>query len=131
MLRKTPKIRFTGRKGQMIASEYVITLFIVVAVISGLSVFFRRAVQGRIRDAHNSMLNIVRDRIGAQYAGNSVYIQYEPYYRVTDSESTVANNNQKQVLPSYPLSSGLYRSNPNEQSLRISNTTTLPPVNAD
>lgn len=131
MLRQTPKIRISCKRGQMIASEYVITLFVVVGVITGMSVYFRRAVQGRIRDAHNAMLNIVRDRIGTQYAGNDVYIQYEPYYRETDSEVVVANNNQSQVLPSYPLSSGLYRSNPNEQAFRISNTTTLPPINAE
>lgn len=131
MLRRTPKSKIAGKNGQMIASEYVITLFIVVAVITGMSVYFRRAVQGRIRDAHNSMLNIVQERIGTAYTGNDVYIQYEPYYRNTDSTSVVSNNNQKQVLPTYPLSSGLYRSTPNEQTLRTATTTTLPPVNAD
>ena len=115
----------------MVASEYVVTFFVVVAVITGMSVYFRRAVQAKIRDAHNSMLNIVRERIGTAYQGNDVYIQYEPYYRVTTSEAVVANNNQRQILPTYPLSSGLYRFTPNEQTSRVSATVTLPPVNAD
>ncbi|MBZ0165294.1 MAG: hypothetical protein K8I00_00705 [Candidatus Omnitrophica bacterium] len=131
MLKQTPKFKLRNKRGQMIASEYVITLFVVVAVISGMSVYFRRAVQGRIRDAHNSVLNIVKERIGTAYAGNQVYIQYEPYYRISDDIAVVANNDTRQVLPSYPLSSGLYRLTPNQQTFRSGNTTTLPPVNAD
>lgn len=131
MLKRMPESKFLGRRGQMIAAEYVIVLFVVVAVISGMSMYFRRAVQGRIRDAHNSVLNIVKQRVGAAYTGNQVYIQYEPYFRVQDTDNIVSNNNTYQVLPTYPLTSGLYRSSLNEQTRINSSTVTLPPVNAD
>lgn len=119
------------KDGQMIASEYVIVLFVVVAMMTGMSLYFRRAIQGRIRDAHNAMFNIVKDRIGTAYAGNEVYLQYEPYFRDTDSTSLIAGNDTKQILPTYPLSSGLYRYTPNTQVRSSGRTTTLPPVNAN
>lgn len=118
-------------KGQMVASEYVIVLFVVVAVISGMSVYFRRAVQGRIRDAHNAMINIVRTRLAGNYAGTNVFVQYEPYYQNTISDVTRVVQNTDRNLPSLPLSSGIFRKTLNETTRAGTVVVTAPPVNAD
>lgn len=71
-------------KGQVIASEYLITFFIVASVGTAMSVYFRRAIQGRMRDAHRVMVHSVIDRTQGYY-NNRVYLQYEPYYLDTET----------------------------------------------
>jgi len=132
MLTILKKKHIQSSDGQMIASEYVIVLFVVVAVISGMSVYFRRSVQGRIRDAHNAMFNIVKTRLlGSNYSGTNVFVQYEPYYQNTTSDVTRVVQNTDSILPSLPLTSGIFRKTLNETTRAGTISVTTPPVNAD
>ncbi|MGE0267834.1 MAG: hypothetical protein AB7S78_05210 [Candidatus Omnitrophota bacterium] len=131
MLRILKNKKIISQKAQMISSEYVIVFFVAIAVISGMSAYFRRAIQARVRDAHNSMLNTVRTRVGTAYAGTNVYIQYEPYYTSSVSDVVRTVDNISQDLPSYPLSSGIFRKSLSETTSTGSVSTTASPVNAD
>ncbi|MDP2652464.1 MAG: hypothetical protein Q8Q08_00355 [Candidatus Omnitrophota bacterium] len=65
-------------KGQGFAVQYAITFFFVVGVLTGMTVYFKRTIQGRIRDATLYSLMTV-DNV---YNGR-MYTQYEPYYTNT------------------------------------------------
>ena len=105
--------------------------FVVVGMVSGMTLYFKRAVQARVRDAHNSVYYTIRNRVGTEYAGNRVYIQYEPYYRISNSLTDRAYSDTAQVLPSLPLSSGIFRKSVNQTTITNSQAITLPPINAD
>jgi hypothetical protein len=72
--------RFRNNSGQSIGAELVITFVVVALAISMMSVYVRRAMQGRVRD----FVVYTRDE-AANALGNSsnlyaVALQYEPYY---------------------------------------------------
>lgn len=120
-----------NKNAQTVAAEYALVFFVVVGMVSGMTMYFKRAVQARVRDAHNSVYYTIRNRVGTEYAGNRVYIQYEPYYRISNSLTDRAYSDTKQVLPSLPLSSGIFRKSLNQTTRSNSQTITLPPINAD
>jgi hypothetical protein len=131
MLRILKNKKIQSQQAQMIANEYVIVFFVVIAVITSMSTYFRRSIQARIRDAHNSMLNTVRNRIGNAYAGTNVYLQYEPYYTNSTSDITRVVENINRDIPSYPLSSGIFSQTLNESTRTGSISITAPPTNAN
>jgi len=71
-----------GYRRAQVLSEYAITFFLIVAVISAMSVYVKRALQGRIYEARNTMIRTVN-----AVSGNvAVPLEYEPYYVQTQSE---------------------------------------------
>ncbi|MCK5580876.1 MAG: hypothetical protein KAJ18_06345 [Candidatus Omnitrophica bacterium] len=84
-----------NNKGQGVAVQYVLTFFLVTATVASMSVYIRRLVQGRIRDARrymaltvnatlsNASLNIL-GRDAARYS-------YEPYYMNVENRRFVDN----------------------------------------
>jgi hypothetical protein len=67
-----------NNRGQNTAVEYVVTFFLVVGILSAMSVYIRRTIQGRMRDAQLYMAKTVAE---AAPAGNfTVPYEYEPYY---------------------------------------------------
>lgn len=74
------------KKGQAVFGEYVLLAVIAVAVVAAMTVYIRRALQGRVRDAVMGSAATIRTPFSAdggmtfsQYDG-IVHIQYEPYY---------------------------------------------------
>ena len=63
-------------------SEYAITFFLIVAVISAMSLMVKRVLQGRILEARNTMIRTVNAVAGP----GGVSLEYEPYYVETRSE---------------------------------------------
>ena len=70
-----------GYRRAQVLSEYAITFFLIVAVISAMSVFVKRALQGRIFEARNAMIRTVN-----AVSPVAVPLEYEPYYVETRSE---------------------------------------------
>lgn len=120
-----------NKNAQTIATEYAMVFFVVIGMVVGMTVYFKRAVQARIRDAHNSVILTVKNRIGTLHTGNKVYVQYEPYYRNTSTLIDRDSSDTTQVLPSLPLSSGIFRKTFDQETTSISISNTLPSVNAD
>ena len=72
-------------KGQVIVGEHVIVLFIAIGVASAMTIFFRRAVQAKIKSSRDLMANQI---IAVGNEGDVVgryYIEYEPYYAETEA----------------------------------------------
>lgn len=68
-----------NRRAQAVMGEYMLVIFLVLAVIVGMTIYFKRAVQARIHDARDYMVREVRTRTEGEFGGN-LYKEYEPYY---------------------------------------------------
>jgi hypothetical protein len=67
-------------------------------MVTAMTIYFKRAIQARIYDARNTMLNMVLNRTQGYYAGN-VQIGYEPYYSNTASTVVRQENTRIDLLP--------------------------------
>lgn len=83
--------------------QYALTFFLIVGVVGAMTFYFKRALQGRIRDATVYMTHTVRN----VYTGN-VYVQYEPYYIETVADRTLIADQIRDVLPSFDATSGIW-----------------------
>lgn len=76
----------------------MLVFFLAVAMITGMTVYFKRALQARIRDARFYMLNEINARAGTYYTGD-LYYEYEPYYANTVSFVARTSKQQSNLLP--------------------------------
>ena len=83
--------RWGNKRAQTIINEYVLVFFLAVTAIMLMGVYFKRAVQARVRDARWYIVNEVKQRTRGYYRGNLYYF-YEPYYlnreALTDYQTT-------------------------------------------
>ena len=86
--------------------EYVLVFFVVIGMATAMTVYFKRAVQARIHDARDAMLNIVVNRTAGYYTGN-IQIGYEPYYGNTVSTVVRRENTTTNLLPG--ATTGIFR----------------------
>ena len=118
-----------------ITGEYALLLFIVAAVIGTMTVYVKRTLQGRIRDARFAMYKTIRnysyvDPNGDIFNYNGVlWKEYEPYYVNRLSEVTVIEDNQKKLLPG--ATSGIYRETFDETTQAKTISEQLPPKDSD
>ena len=91
-------------RGQGMTVQYSLTFFFVVAVTIAITVYFKRTLQGRIRDATMYMASTVHN----VYSGNMV-AQYEPYYIETTLDRSTSTDKYDQLLASFNGSSGIFR----------------------
>jgi hypothetical protein len=80
---------FYGRKGQGVSAEYVLLISVLAIAVTAMTIYVRRALQGRMHDAVNQAA--VRS---AGALGQDVLLQYEPYY-VNSSSDTIAKSLQE------------------------------------
>ena len=74
-------LRMKSEFGQTTTSEVVILLFIVVGAVVGMSAYFQRGLQAKLRDANAYVINMASEAYGNKIPG-----QYEPYYGQLSSE---------------------------------------------
>jgi len=117
-----------NKNAQVVMSEYVLVFFVIVGVMTTMTIFFRRAIQARIYDARNTMIKTVAIQGGA---GNDVKFEYEPYYLNTDTTITRRERTEKKLLRSLSLSSGIAEKNINEITAAQVISVTAPPQEAD
>ena len=72
--------RSRKKSGETTVSEIVILFFVVIGAVAGMSVYFQRALQARMRDANRLVIKTV-----SEARGNAIPAQYEPYYAVANS----------------------------------------------
>jgi hypothetical protein len=91
-----------NQRAQIIAGEYVVIIFIVVAMMTAMGTYVKRALQGRIRDARKYMVQTVWDRTvtdeGRLYNG-PLWRGYEPYYVDTNSAVRREDFTRSMLLP--------------------------------
>ncbi len=71
-------------RAQATLTEYMVMIFIVVGVMTSMSTFIKRALQGRIYDARNFSVNLIKEQTEGKYDG-PIYYAYEPYYANSSS----------------------------------------------
>ncbi|MCK5260181.1 MAG: hypothetical protein KAJ70_03885 [Candidatus Omnitrophica bacterium] len=115
-------------KAQAVTEEYTIVIFMVMAVLTVMTVYFKRVVQARIHDARDYMVTEVRARTDGIYTGN-LYREYEPYYGNTSGTVSRATDSETMVQPG--ASSGIFRKVYNERTSVWIHSETAPPREFD
>ena len=115
-----------NRRAQAVMGEYMLVIFLVLAVIVSMTIYFKRLVQARIHDTRDYMFNEVIIRTAGDFDGN-LYKEYEPYYTNVASTITSDVDQTTALVPSLPLSSGIYRKVVNEVTSVRSMSETAPP----
>ena len=114
---------------QVIVSEYVAVFFLILAIMSAMTIFFKRSIQARVHDARAYMFNTVLSRTQGFYNGN-LRIAYEPYYAGSDANVLHSESDQTEILPSFPFTSGIFRKTVNDVTSMEVYSETAPPRNA-
>lgn len=117
-----------NKKAQAVMGEYVVVIFLVMAVLTGMTVYFKRALQARIHDARDYMIGEVRTRTAGQFNGN-LYKEYEPYYSNSASQIYRLGQDETRLLPGG--SSGVFEKYYNEMTAIRTNSTTLSPFHSN
>ena len=101
--------------------EYVVTYLIVLLVIVGMTMYIKRALQGRMLDAKNYMM-----KTAAISYGSTINSGYEPYYLNTDAMVTRNADEQQQLLGG--LATGIFRKDISINTSVQSFSNQLPPA---
>jgi hypothetical protein len=122
-----------NHRGQATVMEYVMMFFLVSALMAAMSLYVKRAVQARMRDARRYMVL----QVNAVYTGNialgNLTLGYEPYYldsvtyRSQDTDDTLSLIGS--TLPT--ASSGIFQAEYDEVTRSRVFSNTAPPRNAD
>ena len=109
--------------------EYGLLFFLVVGMITTMTIYFKRSMQARIRDARVYMFKSVQNRTAGYYSGN-LYVEYEPYYANTTSTVDRGGSENVYLVPTPGLSSGIFRKVFSDTIIVNTRSETAPPVNA-
>lgn len=120
--------RVQNKKAQAVASEYALTFFLVIGVMSAMTTYFKRATQARIYDARNAMVNMVLTRVSSTDVIGNLLVEYEPYY--ANTVSTISRDVDNQTRLFGGGSSGVFSKTLNERTLVSTFSETAPPKDA-
>lgn len=56
--------------------QYALVFFVVIAAVTAMTIYVRRGLQGRIRDARTHMIDTIKTRADI----GDIPLAYEPYY---------------------------------------------------
>lgn len=117
-----------NKQAQAVMGEYVLVIFLVIAGIVSMAIYFKRAVQARIHDARDYMVSEVRTRTAGEYDGD-LYLEYEPYYINTAATVTRDASDTKSLAPG--ASSGIFQKIFDETTSVQASSETAPPREFD
>ena len=118
---------FKTNKAQAVMGEYVLVFFVVIGMATAMTIYFKRAVQARVFEARNAMLNMVLNRTQGYYTGD-VQIGYEPYYGNTISTTARRENAATELLPG--ATTGIFRKTFDDVTAVQTQSQTAPPGDA-
>ena len=113
-----------NQRGQAVVGEYALVIFLVLAVITTMTIYFKRGIQARIHDARDYMVDEVRTRSAGSFDGD-LYKEYEPYYLETDATITRDLSHMTNILPG--ATSGIFRKTIDDTTAVQVQSETLPP----
>ena len=108
-----------------ILGEYTLILFLVVVVLTAMTVYIRRVLQSRMYDARKYMMSVVKS---APHNG-ILKMEYEPYYTQTNATTDQSQDATEKLLGGGHT--GIYRKVFDDVTSVESNSIQLPPANAD
>jgi hypothetical protein len=112
------------KNAQSVMSEYLLVFFLAVGMISAMTVYFRRAIQGRVHDARDYVWKDIYNRMGGNYYGN-LYKEYEPYY--LNSQSIISRISYSNETLLEGKATGIYRKSIDDYTSVSTNSTTAAP----
>ena len=79
-------VDISNKIGQAVL-EYSFLLILIVGIITGMSIYVRRALQGRIWDTRNGMINSIGQTYNNSFYSPKMAIteEYEPYYAQSET----------------------------------------------
>jgi len=122
--------KLTNIKAQMVFGEYALTFFIVVSVMLGMTLYLKRTLQGRIRDAKEGMVGVVRTRAAGKYV-KQAFSEYEPYYMNTVSIVDRQSSSVQRIMDSPGFSSGIFNMQTDESTQIKTYSNTASPRSID
>jgi hypothetical protein len=87
--------RFYTKKGQSISGEYIVLLALAAVALVSMSVFVRRVLQARYRDAN---MLVTTKAAGALEAGQTLQFEYEPYYQQSNAVTATTSSEAERVI---------------------------------
>src|SRR3569623_1292015 len=109
-------MHYRNRKGTATLAEYSITILLVVAALTAMTTYVKRALQAKMRDARHYMIETattgceVNCRNAAHIAeGSTIAQQYEPYYTQSSAGISLDSETNKMLLASEKGSSGDFK----------------------
>ena len=123
------RLRKNKNNGQT-TGEYAIMIFVIIIAISSMTIFIKRALLGRIRDARNYMISTVNATYTATRSGSTpevVSFEYEPYYAQTNSLISRENNDQFNLSRGGGGRTGQFTATFNETTTVNTTSVQLPP----
>ncbi len=122
-----------NNKGQAVLSEYVMTIFIVIAAAMAVMTYLRRGLEARINEARNYSVRSVVDSGACDTncmaaTGGNIAVEYEPYYANMLSEvSRNATEDSGATQGNAEVLGVIYLNKTNEATQTSSSSTQLPP----
>ena len=114
-----------NKKGQGMVIQYAMTFFLVVAVITGMQLYFRRVIMARTADS----LKYIAKEVSVS-VNDVVGAQYEPYYVETAANRDATSDQVASQLADIPSSTGISHVEYNEQTTTHSVSAEAPPKDA-
>ena len=111
--------------GQASMSQYVIVFFLAIGALVAMTTFVQRALQARIRDTRNYMLDNLKTYGNVQ---TNMHYEYEPYY--ANVSTTIARSKSEQSDLVAGGVTGIFRKNINSQAIGDTVSTQAPPKDA-
>jgi len=121
-----------GKQAQAVVGEYLLVFFLVVGMLTAMSIYFKRAVQARVFGARKTMRNIVIQRADGFYTEDLEDVirrGYEPYYAETNS--TVWRRSDTRTDLTAGGTTGIFSKTIDESTTAITRSETAPPKSAD
>ena len=81
-----------SRKRAQSIAEYAILLALVSSIFLGMQVYVKRGMQGRLKDASDSIVNTLNHKLGYNYEK-----QYVPDYRKSTKDTTQDSLSREQM----------------------------------
>ena len=125
-------IKGHNQRGIASLGEYVLTLTLVVVVVAGMTTYFQRTLQGRMRDTRHYAISNLREAcqdsncVGKGEIGEG----YEPYYLQSNTEVQSNSIVHKGLKGSARGSAGEFISRQELNRQSQGQSVQLPPMNA-
>ena len=140
-VQKAKPPRYTEKRKRskaQVLSTYVTTIFIIISVAVGMTIYLKRGLQARIEDARKFAVGQVRNfYIGCYYSGETtipgnIPLEYEPYYleRATNVARDT-NQNENYIFNGAGGGRSAFRHTYNDTTVVNTQQWTKPPICAD
>ncbi len=118
-------MKLRGCRAQSVSGEYLLIFFLVVAVISSMTIYAQRALQARFRDVRLAAVAIIRN----SYQG-TIYTHYEPYYANTISTNDRELYRKNEIFGAGGGITGVFTQTLDEVTASEATSLQLPPRDA-